>query len=152
MEEDAGEMPDQDSPRACPFCKEEIKPDAVRCKHCQGSIVAREPQHHGVCPLCKEDIHPEATRCKHCKAELSTRIRGAQTGRRSLIAVRRKNRGVSPAQRDPSITIPTVVIGPDTCSGCDPGMIVMQDGQLYVAELEGCDDDLCYYDNPGGLV
>jgi len=54
----------------CPFCKEQINPEAVRCKHCHATIVAAKPGHHGVCPYCKESIHPEAVRCKHCHANL----------------------------------------------------------------------------------
>jgi hypothetical protein len=57
--------------RECPFCKEEVKADAVRCKHCQSSIPRAEPGHRGTCPYCKESIDPEAVRCKHCQADLA---------------------------------------------------------------------------------
>lgn len=57
--------------RQCPYCKEEVKADATRCKHCQAAISPQEkPSHQGICPFCKEEIHPEAIRCKHCKADL----------------------------------------------------------------------------------
>ena len=56
--------------RECPFCKEEIKAEAVKCKFCQSSITPEKPAHEGVCPYCKEDIKPDAIRCKHCKSDL----------------------------------------------------------------------------------
>ena len=55
----------------CPFCKEDIKVDAVRCKHCHATIPEEKPAHRGVCPFCKENINAEAIRCKHCQADLS---------------------------------------------------------------------------------
>jgi hypothetical protein len=65
-------MSDQKSAtRQCPFCKEEVKVDAIRCKHCQATIPAEKPNHGGICPFCKEQINPEAIRCMHCKADLS---------------------------------------------------------------------------------
>jgi hypothetical protein len=52
--------------RNCPFCKEEIKADAIRCKHCRSVLAPEKPTHSGTCPYCKEAIHPEAIKCKHC--------------------------------------------------------------------------------------
>lgn len=54
----------------CPFCKEEVKADATKCKHCKSAIGADKPQHEGKCPYCKEDIKPEAVKCKHCQSML----------------------------------------------------------------------------------
>ena len=54
----------------CPYCKEEVKAAAVRCKHCLADIAATRPDHGGVCPLCQEDINADAIRCMHCKATL----------------------------------------------------------------------------------
>jgi hypothetical protein len=65
-------MPDDSQTRTCPYCKEEIRVDAVKCKHCH-SMLADRPGHGGTCPLCKEEIHPEAIRCKHCHANLARR-------------------------------------------------------------------------------
>jgi len=62
-------MPNTSQTRACPYCKEEIRVDAVKCKHC-GSMLADRPSHGGTCPFCKETIHAEAIRCKHCRANL----------------------------------------------------------------------------------
>ena len=54
----------------CPLCKEEIKSDAIKCKHCGSSIAPEKPAHEGTCPYCKEKIHPDAIKCKHCKSDL----------------------------------------------------------------------------------
>lgn len=66
-------MPDSntdDEPRECPFCKEEIKRDAVKCKHCGSAVQPMMPEHGGTCPFCKEAIQPGAIICKHCKSSL----------------------------------------------------------------------------------
>lgn len=52
--------------RECPFCKEEIKAAAVKCKHCHSALQPKTPPHGGVCPYCKEAIKPDAIKCKHC--------------------------------------------------------------------------------------
>jgi len=57
--------------RECPFCKEEVKAEAVRCKHCQATLVPTEAGHKGICPFCKESINPQAVRCRHCGANLA---------------------------------------------------------------------------------
>lgn len=78
-------MPDRESDtRQCPFCKEEIKAAAVRCKHCLAAIEPTRAGHEGICPFCKEEINVEAIRCLHCKADL------APTGRRLRRVPRRR--------------------------------------------------------------
>jgi hypothetical protein len=62
--------PQQPESRECPFCKEEVKATAVRCRHCQAALVPTRPDHGGECPFCKEAINVEAIRCKHCLADL----------------------------------------------------------------------------------
>jgi hypothetical protein len=52
--------------RECPFCKEEIKAEAIKCKHCGSRLAPEEPSHGGACPYCKEDVKPDAIKCKHC--------------------------------------------------------------------------------------
>jgi hypothetical protein len=59
--------------RDCPYCREEVRADALRCKHCQATITPEQPGHGGVCPFCKEQINAEAIRCKHCHADLAPR-------------------------------------------------------------------------------
>lgn len=56
----------------CPYCKEEIKPEAIKCKHCSSKLGKATPSHEGVCPFCKESIKPDAIKCKHCKTSLAT--------------------------------------------------------------------------------
>jgi len=52
--------------RQCPYCKEEIRADAIKCKHCKSSIPPDKPEHGGTCPFCKEEVRPDAVKCKHC--------------------------------------------------------------------------------------
>lgn len=61
-------MTNESKIRECPYCREEIRVGAIKCKHCGSSITPEKPSHEGTCPHCKEQIHPEATRCKHCKS------------------------------------------------------------------------------------
>ena len=58
------------SRRECPYCKEEIKADAVKCKHCRSKVSPEAPGHEGKCPYCCEKIHPEAIKCRHCGSDL----------------------------------------------------------------------------------
>jgi hypothetical protein len=37
---------DSDATRECPHCKESIKPDAIKCKHCESSLLS-SPQKEG---------------------------------------------------------------------------------------------------------
>lgn len=64
-------MSEPQETRECPYCKEEIKAEAIKCKHCGSGVTPERPGHEGICPFCKEQIHPEATRCKHCKSTLN---------------------------------------------------------------------------------
>ena len=65
--------PKRSETRECPFCKEEVKATATRCRHCQAALVPTTPDHGGICPFCKEEINVEAIRCKHCGADVLTR-------------------------------------------------------------------------------
>jgi hypothetical protein len=59
-------MHDENETRQCPYCREDIRADAVRCKHCRSAVPRETPTHGGACPYCREEIHPEAIKCKHC--------------------------------------------------------------------------------------
>lgn len=63
-------MTDQESTRECPFCRETVKAQATRCRHCRATIPPARPEHGGICPYCKEDIKPEAIRCRYCQSDL----------------------------------------------------------------------------------
>lgn len=57
----------------CPFCKEEIKDGAIKCKHC-GSMLNTTTtvnQKKISCPFCKEEIEEGVTICKHCNSKLN---------------------------------------------------------------------------------
>jgi hypothetical protein len=59
----------------CPYCKETILANAIKCKHCGSAVGSEKPAHGGICPYCKEQINPEATRCKHCKSDVGPRTK-----------------------------------------------------------------------------
>jgi hypothetical protein len=127
----------------CPFCKEEVKADAVRCKHCQAAIPPRTPPHEGVCPFCKEGIHPEAIRCRHCKSDLAV-----LAGHKKLLP--------RAAARNTSAELPcepaTTRAAPEHCAGCPVDHYGYDlDGHLVLWVLESCDEKYCIY-APGGIV
>lgn len=59
-------QPSAASTRECPFCKEDIRSEATKCKHCGSHVEAEMPSHGGTCPFCKESVKAEAIKCKHC--------------------------------------------------------------------------------------
>lgn len=63
-------MDTESKTRECPYCKEEIKAEAIKCKHCGSSLAPEKPSHGGTCPYCKEQINVEAVKCKHCGSDL----------------------------------------------------------------------------------
>lgn len=60
-----------DRMRECPYCREEISAQALKCKHCGSGVEPTLPDHGGVCPYCRESIHPEAVICRHCRSHLT---------------------------------------------------------------------------------
>jgi Double zinc ribbon len=62
---------EQQETRICPYCKEEVKADAIKCKHCGSRLEPEGPTHGGTCPFCKEKINPEAIKCMHCGSSLT---------------------------------------------------------------------------------
>jgi hypothetical protein len=63
-------MADVAGERECPFCKESIKAEAVKCRYCGSTIAPITADHQGVCPFCKEDIKPGAIKCRYCHSNL----------------------------------------------------------------------------------
>ncbi|NOR80800.1 MAG: hypothetical protein GQ529_08205 [Methyloprofundus sp.] len=59
-----------DENTTCPYCKESIKADAIKCKHCHSNLADNLPEHEGVCPFCKEEVNTEAIKCKHCGSKI----------------------------------------------------------------------------------
>lgn len=66
--------------RECPYCKEKVKLDAVRCNHCRAALVPGKPMHKGTCPYCKERIKSDAIKCKHCGSFVGPRTGAPNAG------------------------------------------------------------------------
>lgn len=66
-------MTSDDATRQCPYCHEDVKATALKCKHCCAQLFSVAPSHRGVCPYCKEDIKAEAIKCRHCHSMLTGR-------------------------------------------------------------------------------
>ena len=67
----------EDSTKKCPFCGEEIKTAAQKCKHCGEFLHNRYKEdtqnviYIKSCPFCGEEISKNAIKCKHCKSMLT---------------------------------------------------------------------------------
>ncbi len=62
-----------DKLRECPYCAEDIKAAAIKCRYCHSTLAAEPPPHGGTCPYCKEDIKVEAVKCRYCHSDLTTK-------------------------------------------------------------------------------
>jgi hypothetical protein len=71
--------------RSCPYCKEDVRLAAVKCKHCGSRLSPSMPSHGGTCPCCKEEIKPEAIKCRHCHSLLIPSARSGQCGCAGLV-------------------------------------------------------------------
>jgi hypothetical protein len=129
-----GDMATEGQVRECPFCKEEIKADAIKCKHCRSTVKPEIPPHGGTCPYCKEAIKPEAIKCKHCGsmvgssaesgccegcAEKAASAHGA--AERDFFGFGSPGTGsMIPPLTAPTLSVPTLSAGA-SCSACSSG-------------------------------
>ncbi len=51
----------------CPYCKEIILEDAIKCKHCNHTLWLNDG---GTCSYCNKDIKSGASKCIHCLSAL----------------------------------------------------------------------------------
>jgi hypothetical protein len=150
--------------RQCPFCKEEVKVDAIRCKHCLATIPVVKPDHQGICPFCKEEINPEAIRCKHCKTNLvPANLRAIYPEDIPQLLFPRFRTTASAALRlrrvpgypvfSPEIMEGATIQRSDdagagdagNCHGCPPA--IMDESEMWC--LIRCDNTYCYYQQCG---
>ena len=69
--------PEKNKVKQCPYCKGNIKRDAIICSHCQKKVPGYDPnyvypENNTVkqCPYCKENIKRDAIICPHCQKKL----------------------------------------------------------------------------------
>ena len=145
--------------RPCPFCKEVIMAEALRCKHCLATILPAGPVHHGICPYCKENINTEAIRCKHCLTNLAP---GVPTGWPQAYysqgsAARRSYRRLHPSRAGVArVTLPNLSpVEPEPrAAACPPAILDSSpDGSgVGVWVLVDSDENSCTYEYSGGIV
>lgn len=106
--------------RECPYCKEEILADAIKCKHCGSKLSPTMPSHEGTCPYCKEEIHREAIKCKHCQSILTTEVDcGCQRELDTIINSNVLAKSTKAAGSQQAMFAPIIPGVSDTASACN---------------------------------
>ena len=64
--------------KECPFCKNEIKKEAIKCMYCKEMLSEVTPiEKHPdtkICPFCKNEIKFDAIKCQYCHEMLDSNI------------------------------------------------------------------------------
>jgi hypothetical protein len=144
-------MQDQErATRPCPLCKEAVKAEALRCKHCLG-VIMPAPTHQGICPYCKESIHVEAIRCQHCQTDLSPVPTADSLGARQGVGARRRYKK-GQAESGYVASLQPEQTGPQARVGVCPPYLVDTapgGGGYGVWVLVDSDDQTCTYQYVG---
>ena len=58
--------------KTCPYCKEQIKKEAIKCRYCHQGIRDVKTE---LCPFCKGDVLSIDNICPHCDSEIKRKAK-----------------------------------------------------------------------------